>query len=94
MPSPLPPDDLPPVTLSIPEIAKAKKDGFLRIHDKGTLTIQRPGGPLVQVFAAHTPLRRPKLRKKLTCADLCDKTWESQGCPTGTCALYAKNYCV
>ncbi len=22
-----------------------------------------------------------------TCADVCDKTWESQGCPSGTCAL-------
>jgi hypothetical protein len=23
----------------------------------------------------------------LTCGDLCDKTYESQGCPSGTCAL-------
>jgi hypothetical protein len=22
----------------------------------------------------------------LTCSDVCDKTWESQGCPSGTCA--------
>lgn len=23
----------------------------------------------------------------LSCSDLCDKTWESQGCPSGRCAL-------
>lgn len=23
----------------------------------------------------------------LTCGDVCDKTWEMQGCPSGTCAL-------
>jgi hypothetical protein len=23
----------------------------------------------------------------LTCSDVCDKTWEMQGCPSGTCAL-------
>ena len=79
----LPPNDLTTVTFSIAEIAAAKRDGFLTIHDNGVLTIQRPGEPVVQV---HTP-KKDRTRKKLTCSDLCDKTWESQGCPSGTCAL-------
>ena len=76
---PLPPDNLLTVILSIAEVAAAKRDGYLHIHDNGVLTIQRPGEPF-------TP-SRTVVRKKLTCSDLCDKTWESQGCPTGTCAL-------
>ena len=79
----LPPNDLTTVTFSIAEIAAAKRDGSLTIHDNGVLTIQRPGEPVVQV---HTPMK-DRRRKKLTCSDLCDKTWEFQGCPSGTCAL-------
>lgn len=79
----LPPNDLPIVIFSIAEVAAAKRDGSLTIHDNGVLTIQRPGEPLVQVL---TP-PKDRRRKKLTCSDLCDKTWESQGCPSGTCAL-------
>ena len=84
MPKPPPPDDLPIVTFSIAEIAAAKRDGSLTIHDNGVLTIQRPGEPLVQVLSPPKDRRR----KKLTCSDLCDKTWEFQGCPSGTCALH------
>ena len=83
MTKPLPPDDLPTVTLSIADVAAAKRDGFLTIHDNGVLTIQRPGGSPVQVLVP----KKDRSRKKLTCSDLCDKTWEFQGCPTGTCAL-------
>ena len=82
----LPPNDLTTVTFSIAEIAAAKRDGFLTIHDNGVLTIHRPGEPIVQV---HTP-KKDRTRKKLTCSDLCDKTWEFQGCPSGTCALILK----
>jgi hypothetical protein len=28
------------------------------------------------------------LAEDQTCADLCDKDWEQQGCPSGTCARY------
>ena len=77
---PLPPDGLPTVTLSIAEVAEAKRNGTLTIHDNGVLTI---GDPPVQVL---TPMK-DRRRKKLTCSDLCDKTWEFQGCPSGTCAL-------
>jgi hypothetical protein len=80
---PLPPNELPVVTFSIAEVAAAKRGGFLTIHDNGVLTIQRPGEPPVQVLT----LPKDRRRKKLTCSDLCDKTWESQGCPNGTCAL-------
>lgn len=78
---PLPPDGLPTITLSIAEIAEARRNGSLTIHDNGVLTI---GAPPVQVLSPPKDRRR----KKLTCADLCDKTWESQGCPSGTCALH------
>ena len=77
----LPPNDLPKVTLSIEEVAAAKRNGTLTIHDNGVLTI---GDPPVQVI---TP-KKDRRRKKLTCSDLCDKTWEFQGCPSGTCALH------
>jgi hypothetical protein len=80
MTRPLPPEGLPTVTLSIEEVAAAKRNGTLTIHDNGVLTI---GDPPVQV---HTP-KKDRRRKKLTCSDLCDKTWEFQGCPSGTCAL-------
>jgi hypothetical protein len=83
---PLPPDDLPIVTFSVAEIAAAKRDGYLHIHDNGVLTIHRPGEPVAQVLIPPKDRRR----KKLTCSDLCDKTWETQGCPSGTCALIRK----
>lgn len=84
MPKPQSPNDLPIVTLSVAEIAAAKRDGSLTIHFDGVLTIQRPGEPMMQV---NTP-KAERRRKKLTCSDLCDKTWETQGCPSGTCALH------
>ena len=87
---PLPPDNLPTAAFSIAEIVAAKRDGSLTIHDNGVLTIQRPGEPVTQVIA---PLK-DRRRKKLTCSDLCDKTWEFQGCPSGTCARMPKRRSV
>lgn len=33
-------------------------------------------------------IAKRKTKKPLTCSDLCDKTFEFQGCPSGTCALH------
>jgi hypothetical protein len=46
---PLPPDDLPVVTVSVAALAEAKRAGFLTIHDNGVLTVAIPGRPVVQV---------------------------------------------
>jgi hypothetical protein len=71
---PLPPNDLPTAVFSVAEIAAAKRDGYLHIHDNGVLTIHRSGEPVTQV---HTPAK-DRRRKPLTCSDLCDKIQEGR----------------
>ncbi len=51
---PLPPDNLPVIRLTIPEIAAAKAAGYLRIHDNGVLTLHRPGESPQEIW---TPIK-------------------------------------
>lgn len=43
---------------TIPELAAARKAGFLTIHDNGVLTVQYPGQPPVEVQAPMRDRRR------------------------------------
>src|SRR5258706_15362584 len=51
---------------------------------------RQPSGD--QVLVPRERLRKliewqQREQDELTCSDLCDKTYEFQGCPSGTCAL-------